>query len=247
MSTVRAERQTAAQIASSRQKLRDNVNVQLVRDSASHREGVENFAFIETDLMIGHAVVSHGFFDDRVIEFYLHPGFEGRALECLDALRRTTKVRELEAQTNLALPTWLVHASCPCVEPHNVLFGDTDRYELPLSDAVLRPALPEDVIPETEEPTGTYVLEVRGEIVGSGGYLTHYNPPFADVYMGIGTPFRGRGYGAWIVQELRRVAREHDYVPAARCNFGNHASCRSLLRGGFCLAGLIIVGTVPEA
>ena len=61
-------------------------------------------------------------------------------------------------------------------------------------------------------------------------------------------PFRRRGFGTFLVQELKRVCREHGHIPAARCNPGNVASRRTLQRAGFVPCGHILSGDVrPDA
>ena len=38
------------------------------------------------------------------------------------------------------------------------------------------------------------VAALHGEVVGTGGFLLHYNPPFADLYMEVREDARRRGY-----------------------------------------------------
>jgi hypothetical protein len=39
------------------------------------------------------------------------------------------------------------------------------------------------VFEHTVEPEGDWVVDVAGEVVAAGGHLTHYNHPYADIYM----------------------------------------------------------------
>jgi GNAT superfamily N-acetyltransferase len=43
--------------------------------------------------------------------------------------------------------------------------------------------------------------------VGERELFFHYNPPYGDVYMEVAEPFRRRGLGAYLVQELKRIVR----------------------------------------
>lgn len=89
-------------------------------------------------------------------------------------------------------------------------------------------------------------MTLNGEIAGAGGVLYHYNPPYGDIYMAIAEPFRRKGLGAYLVQELKAVCRAGSKVPAARCSVDNLPSRRALQRAGFIPSGNIIVGNVPE-
>ena len=63
--------------------------------------------------------------------------------------------------------------------------------------------------------------------------------PFAE-------PFRRRGLGSYLVQELNRVCRQGGSVPAARCNISNVPSRLTLQRAGFVPWGNILVGRIPR-
>ena len=51
--------------------------------------------------------------------------------------------------------------------------------------------------------------------------------------MEIGEPFRRRGLGSYLVQELKRACYEFGAIPCARCNPSNLASRQTLLKAGF--------------
>jgi GNAT superfamily N-acetyltransferase len=88
------------------------------------------------------------------------------------------------------------------------------------------------------------VVELDGQVAGSGGILFHYNRPYGDIYMDVAEPFRRRGAGSFLVQELKRVCYEGGHVPAARCNPANIASRRTLQKAGFVPCGHILTGSV---
>jgi GNAT superfamily N-acetyltransferase len=83
---------------------------------------------------------------------------------------------------------------------------------------------------------------MNGEIAGAGGVLYHYNYPYGDVYMKVAEPFRRKGLGAYLVQELKAVCRAGARAPAARCNVKNPGSRGTLQRSGFVPSGNIILG-----
>lgn len=93
-------------------------------------------------------------------------------------------------------------------------------------------------------PEGDYVLEKEGKIAASGGFLLHYNFPFADLYMEVKEEFRGNGFGSFIVQEVKKECYLSGRVPAARCNIDNYASRGALLKAGMKQAGFMLLGIV---
>jgi GNAT superfamily N-acetyltransferase len=62
--------------------------------------------------------------------------------------------------------------------------------------------------------------------------------------MKVGEPYRNRGLGSFLVQELKRNCYEGGSVPAARCNPKNIASRRTLQKAGFVPCGHIVYGTL---
>lgn len=80
--------------------------------------------------------------------------------------------------------------------------------------------------------------------MATGGLLYHYNPPYGDIYMEVAEPFRLRGLGSYLVQELKRVCREGGHVPAVRCGTDNAGSRLTLQRAGMSPCGRIVSGRV---
>ena len=101
-----------------------------------------------------------------------------------------------------------------------------------------RPVKPED------KRDDAWVLEIQGEVVAWGGYLTHYNPPYADLYMETAKDHRRKGYASFFLQELKKATREAGYIPAARCSPDNPASGRTLEKAGLMVCGKLLVGEV---
>jgi len=90
------------------------------------------------------------------------------------------------------------------------------------------------------------VVEIEGKTAATGGILFHYNRPYGDIYMEVAEPFRRRGLGSDLVQELKRVCYEGGNVPAARCNPKNIASRKTLQKAGFVPCGHILTGSVSR-
>ena len=88
------------------------------------------------------------------------------------------------------------------------------------------------------------VVEVGGTVAAKGGILFHYNRPYGDIYMEVAEPFRRRGVGSYLVQELKRVCYEQGNIPSARCNPKNIASRKTLQKAGFIPCGHILTGSI---
>jgi GNAT superfamily N-acetyltransferase len=114
--------------------------------------------------------------------------------------------------------------------------------------------------------TDSYLLRLNGRVVGygsvggvraeqkdngavaaTGGILFHYNPPYGDIYMAVAEPFRRRGYGSYLVQELKRTCYGMGKIPAARCNASNAASRATLQKAGFLPCARILSGQIADS
>lgn len=70
---------------------------------------------------------------------------------------------------------------------------------------VVRPRREDDeVFSHTVEPVGDYVALSGGEVVANGGFLRHYNPPFADVFMEFRPDWRHRELAPCSCRKSRR-------------------------------------------
>ena len=63
--------------------------------------------------------------------------------------------------------------------------------------------------------------------------------------MEIAEPFRRRGFGSYLVQELKRAAYQLGSLPCARCSPDNVASRKTLQRAGLVPFAHILNGTIP--
>jgi GNAT superfamily N-acetyltransferase len=154
---------------------------------------------------------------------------------------------EIETQSNAGLLTVMLHTFAPTVASESVLFHDKMTTKYAPSDARFRRATEEDAARIAQQQLDTearWLVEVEGTVVGTGDILFHYNRPYGDIYMAVGEPFRRRGIGTYLVQELKRVCYEGGSIPAARCNPKNVASRQTLQRARFVPCGHILIGTV---
>lgn len=102
----------------------------------------------------------------------------------------------------------------------------------------------ESVFAHKVEPVGEFALVEGRSVIATGGILTHYNRPYADIHMEVREDRRRCGYGSFIVQELKRIAFERGNEPCARCDVGNIPSFRTLTRAGMRECGRILEGKI---
>jgi GNAT superfamily N-acetyltransferase len=139
----------------------------------------------------------------------------------------------------------MLHTFATDVKAESILFKDEITTALSVHAASFRKASAAD-LPEisAEQLPAHGVIVVEGAVVAQGGILFHYNRPYGDIYMEVSEPFRKRGFGSFLVQELKRVCYELGSVPAARCNPANTGSRQTLQKAGFVPCGHILGGVI---
>src|SRR4029079_6739503 len=100
------------------------------------------------------------------------------------------------------------------------------------------------IFTHTDEPVGDWAIECDGVIAATGEVLFHYNPPYGDIYMEVAAPSRRRGFGSYLVQELKRICRRTGKIPGARCGVTNEASRGTLERAGMLPCARILRGSL---
>ena len=153
----------------------------------------------------------------------------------------------IECQSNDLLLSSMLFEFSAAVKSDVALFEDHAAIEHVVPEALFRPRGRDDQICEHgTEPIGDYVIELNGEVVATGGFLLHYNPPFADLYMEVREDCRRQGIGTYLLQELKKQCYLAGRVPAARCNIKNLASRVTLLKAGLRVCGFMLLGRVAK-
>jgi len=221
-------------------------NCQIRYDACHARGWSDSYLLNVNGRAVGYGSVKGQEREDRdtVFEFYVTPAFRKHSRDLFIALLRTSQCSLVECQSNVLLLTSLLHEFATEICADTILFNDDSVSELCIPEAIVRPRLDDEPIFErTVEPAGSYVLEFDGDLVASSGFLLHYNKPFADLYMEVRPDRRRRGYGSFLIQELKRECYLAGRVPAARCNKDNLASRATLRKAGMKECGLILLGS----
>ena len=243
--TRRAELQ---EIEPLRALYRQQANCQIIKDSILGR-GLADPYLILVDGHIGgyggvwSATDSIG----RVMEFYALPDLRAAALPMFRELLAVSGATGIEAQTNIPLMLLMLLDCAHGIRSEAILFEDARATQLECPDGTLRRVGPDDanrIFAHEHEPVGEWMIEAAGEVVATGGALRHYNPPYADIFMEVAEAHRRRGYGSYLVQELKRICYERGNKPAARCDASNVASRATLQKAGFLPCGRMMAGEV---
>lgn len=184
---------------------------------------------------------------DVIFEFFITPKYRRNANAAFEKLIKVSGVTLIECQSNELLLSSMLFEFAEHISSDVVLFCDEQFSFLNIPGATFRKKSPVDVsFDHKSEPDGDYIIEVGGEIVATGGFLLHYNHPFADLYMEVREDQRKKGYGSLMIQELRKACFDSGRVPAARCNISNKASKATLMKGGLQVAGHMLSGKIKS-
>jgi len=242
---IRTTRSSAAAIAALREAYSRQLECQMVHYSFIGRELSDVYVATAGGHEVGYAAVSNRYDKGRLNEFFVMPDHRKAAPEIFRELLKVSGATHVEAQTNSALPLEMLRDFGTNERVEKVLFGDGPSTTLSSpEDSAFRERRESDgpgMFGRPEEVLAQWVIEAGREIVAAGGFLTHYNPPYGDIFMETSESARRRGFGSYLVQELRRVCREAGRMPAARCDPANEASRKTLLKGGMRICGELLV------
>jgi GNAT superfamily N-acetyltransferase len=223
-------------------------NFQVRYDSCHWRGWADEYIFTVNDVQIGYgSVKGQDDLKDRnaIFEFYVVPAFRNRTAAIFAELIKVSGVVYIECQSNDLLLSGMMFEFAKNISSDVILFKAGHDTHLAPEGVSFRKKLDSDhLFDHHSEPEGDYVLEKNGEIIASGGFLLHYNKPFADLYMEVQPDHRKKGYGSFLIQEVKKVCYLAGRVPAARCGITNPASKATLLRGGMEIAGYMLTGEI---
>jgi len=238
------------------QPLRDlylqETNIQ-IRYNACHERGwTDYYLLMAGDLRVGYGSIKGQEIPgrDTVFEFFVIRPFRKMSSLLFRELLCASGARYIECQTNDLLLSPLLYEFAQNISANVVLFEDNAVTEHVIPGAAVRRRQDHDrafndrVFEHKVEPAGEHLLELEGEVLATGGFMLHYNRPFADLYMEVREDCRGRGLGSFLLQEVKKECYLAGRVPAARCNLSNAASRATLIKAGFRVCGFMLTGEV---
>ena len=231
---------------------RHEMGCQVLKDSIHSRAGwTQQYLLRLGDIIAGYgslAIAGPWQGKPTLFEFYVMPQHRARLFDLFGALLTASGAVAIEVQSNAPLLTAMLHTFARDVVSESIVFHDRlTTFHAP-PGALVRCVTPEDAAPIRAlqlDPDSPWLVESDGAIAGTGGILSHYNRPYGDLHMQVAEPFRRRGLGSYLVQELKRLCYAQGSVPAARCNPANLASRKTLQKAGFVPCGHVLTGTIP--
>lgn len=247
---IKATKTTLQEILSLRNLFLQETNFQ-IRYNATHERGwTDSYLITAASTPVGYgSVKGNENLSERntIFEFYILPSFRHLSSGAFAKLLNISSASFIECQSNDTLLTSMLYEYGHNINANVVLFKDHIATSLFLNNVNFRTRNDDDVVFEHKsEPVGDYVLERNKEIVATGGFLLHYNKPFADLYMEVREDCRKQGLGSFLLQEVKKQCYLSGRVPAARCNIENNASRATLLKSGLAVAGFLLLGTVKS-
>lgn len=178
---------------------------------------------------------------DAIFEFFLLKPYRKFASTVFDEFVSVAGITYIECQSNDFLITSMLYEFADDIIAEAILFEDQVETHLSIPGVRFGRKPPEG---NSGADMGGYYLEQQGEIVAGGGFMLNYNFPYADIYMDVKEPYRQKGLGSLMVQELKKEIYRMGRVPGARCNITNRASKATLLKAGFTPCGFRLKGTI---
>jgi GNAT superfamily N-acetyltransferase len=245
--TFHARRTELSTILPFRRLYLQEMNVQIRYDACHARGWTDSYALTIDGQQAGYGAIKGQEIADRdtIFEFYVIPPFRRHACDLFGALLAASSATYIECQSNDAHLSPMLGRFARDVRNTCVLFLDDAITAHTIEGATVRRRREGDrIFRHHAEPEGDFVVDLRGDIVATGGFLLHYNMPFADLYMEVHEAWRRKGIGAFLVQEVKKQCYLAGRAPAARCGVENDASKATLLKAGFRAAGFMQLGRV---
>jgi GNAT superfamily N-acetyltransferase len=233
-----------------RDLFRQEMGCQIVHDSLHFREGwTQTYLLKVAGAVAGYgSIVLGGPWTGKrtAFEFYVVPEQRSRVFDLFSSLLTASGATTVEAQTNDVLLTVMLHTWGRDIKSESIVFQDKLTTAHSPAGVTLRRIQGDDpagTVKHQQEPE-EWILEIDGAMAATGGILFHYNRPYGDIYMKVEEPFRRRGLGCYLVQELKKVCYGLGSIPCARCNPTNVASRKTLQKAGFVPCAHILNGTI---
>jgi GNAT superfamily N-acetyltransferase len=229
------------------------MNCQIVHDSIHRRDGwTVTYMLTFNGVTAGFASIAiAGPWKDKpsIFEFYVLPEHRLRGFDLFEALLTASGARFMEIQSSDVLLKVMLHTYARDIWSEKIVFHDAITTALPASGAIVQRVTSEQETWEAiaqRQGGAEYQLLLDGAIVATGGLMFHYNVPYTDIYMETVEPFRHRGFGSYLVQELKRHAYEFGSIPCARCNPSNIGSRKTLQKAGLVPFAHILNGSIRD-
>jgi GNAT superfamily N-acetyltransferase len=226
---------------------RQEMSCQIIHDSFPRRGFSDPYLLRLAGRVAGYGLVANQHYPNTVNEFYTVPGCRAMALPMFRHLLEVSQATKIRSQSNDRLMLLMLYDCAADITSDTILFEDSFPTHLHCPTGTFRRVTDADkerLFEHRHEPSGDWMIECDGVAVATGGALFHYNPPYGDLYMEVHESYRRRGFGSYLLQELKKICYEMGKIPAARCNVGNVASRKTLQKAGLLPCGRVLLGNV---
>jgi GNAT superfamily N-acetyltransferase len=228
---------------------RQEMSCQIVHDSFARRGFSDAYLLRVDGHVAGYGLVANKHYPDTVHEFYTLPVHRAAALPMFRRLLEVSGAARILAQTNDRLLLLMLYDCAAEITSDVILFADAFSTRLSCPAGSLRPVAATDrerLLEQKLDGDARWMIESEGVPVAAGDALFHYNPPYGDIYMAVHEAYRQRGFGSYLIQELKRICYETGKIPAARCNVSNMASRKTLEKAGLLPCARVLEGEVMK-
>ena len=219
-------------------------NFQFVYDKC-HRYGwADTYLFTLDGVKVGYAGIwGRNKREDRdaIFEFYIIKPYQKLAGIFFPELHALSGATHIECQSNDPLLTSQLYEHSQNIQAEAILFEDHFQTNFTIPGIHFQKKIAEA---DSHPDDRAYLLQLNNEVVATGGLMLNYNIPYADIYYDVKASYRQRGFGTFLIQELKREAYLMGRVPSARCNINNRISKATLLKSGLRVCGYRINGEI---
>jgi hypothetical protein len=202
--------------------LKEN-NFQFIHNKCHENNWADTWIFIIDRKKVGYgAIWGIDRREDRntIFEFYLTERYKKSASLVFEKFCTITGATLIECQSNDILLSSMLYEFAQNINAEAILFEDHFQTSLAIADVIFGGELAAD---DESNNVGDYFLKQSGEIVASGGFMLNYNKPYADIYMEVKAPFRQKGLGSLIIQELKKeIYLMGRYLPPGAISITRH-------------------------
>jgi len=221
-------------------------NFQFVHNKCHLYSWADTYLFIIDNIKIGYGSVwGRNKREDRdaIFEFYVIIPYRKFANTCFEKFHSESGIPFIECQSNDLLLSSMLYEYSQNINAEAILFKDHYQTNFAIAGVIFQKKTAEENVRDDDR---AYILKQNDEVVATGGLMLNYNMPYADIYYEVNENYRQKGYGSFMVQELKKEAYLMGRIPAARCNIKNRISKASLLKAGFVVCGCILNGEIKE-
>jgi RimJ/RimL family protein N-acetyltransferase len=219
-------------------------NFQFVHNKCHLYNWADTYLFKIDDIKIGYGSVwGRNKREDRdaIFEFYVIISYRKYTNTCFEKFHSSSGVSFIECQSNDLLLSSMLFEYSQNINAEAILFKDHFQTDFKIAGVILEKKIADENV---RDDNREYILKQNDEVVATGGLMLNYNIPYADIYYEVNEKHRQKGFGSFMIQELKKEAYCMGRIPAARCNIKNKISKSSLLKAGFIVCGCILHGEI---